>query len=302
MSDPLAAASVPFSKMQGSGNDFVLLLNDQLGLPPESMPDWARAICRRAFAVGADGLILLEAAPEEPGIDVRWHFFNNDGSRAEMCGNGARCAARLAFEAGLAPAAFTLGTDAGPVRAEVSPGTEVVKVQLTRPQGLKTGLELELDDGERLTVHFVDTGVPHAVVFSDRDDLTRLGPQLRFHQAFAPAGANVNLVQVRTRDSICLRTYERGVEQETYACGTGAAASVVVARQLGLCDQAVKVRTSGGEELDILLEPEAVYLQGQAQLIYQGNLNLGALGLSLPGPAPARSAAGQADPAGARFC
>lgn len=268
--------------MQGSGNDFVFINNNDIQLPQPQMPDWARHICRRAFGVGADGLIFLESAPESEDIDYRWHFFNADGSRAEMCGNGSRCAAKLAYHLGLAPAEHVLGTDAGPVRAAVDQKNQEVQVQLTTPHSFTPHIDLKLNFGPRVIVHMVNTGVPHVVFFSDladQEDLGQLGPALRYHQHFAPAGANVNVVQVQGENSLYVRTYERGVEDETYACGTGAAASAFVANRLGLCSNPVRIRTSGGEELGVSLIGDTLYLQGQAVLVYKARLDLQAVGI-----------------------
>jgi diaminopimelate epimerase len=273
--------AIPFYKMQGSGNDFVLLDNDRLRVDPGRMPEWARSICVRSFGVGADGIIFLESAPQEQDCDYRWHFFNADGSRAEMCGNGSRCAARLAYELGLADREHVLGTDAGPVLARVDPASTRVQVQLTAPANAATGLRLPTESGE-LEVHYVELGVPHVVVFAEDaagTDLPRLGPAIRRHERFAPKGANVNVVQVRGGE-LLLRTYERGVEAETYACGTGAAAAAVIASRLGFCSGGCRVVTSGGEELEISLEEGKVFLRGNAVLVYTGTLYPEAVGLA----------------------
>lgn len=285
MNHPDQTSSIPFTKMQGSGNDFVVIVNDRLGLDPGVMPRWARTLCRRSFGVGGDGLIFLESRPASGQADVRWHFFNADGSRAEMCGNGSRCAAMLAFELNMAPASHVLETDAGPIRAEVKPEQGQVKVELTQPHDLQLNLGLTLDH-DHLQVHFVDTGVPHAVlVTSDAagTDMSRFGPGIRYHPRFSPRGANVNLMEIRDRSSISIRTYERGVEAETFACGTGAVASALIGHELGLLDSRVDVQTSGGEELRIFLDNSRVFLQGQAVLVYTGRLVPETFGLASPG-------------------
>lgn len=275
---------VAFTKMHGSGNHFVLLDNRSLGVPEADMARWARKVCAPGFGVGADGLIFLEAAPAGSGAHTRWHFFNADGSRAEMCGNGSRCAGRLAVELGLAGPEHVLLTDAGPIRVAVDPDSDQVKVQLTPPRDLALDIPLPLD-GERLTAHFVNTGVPHAVVECGDAagvDVKKLGRTLRFHPHFAPAGTNVNFIQATERDALVLRTYERGVEDETYACGTGAAAAALVAHALGLVGTAVAVTTSGGEVLRIFLENDAVHLQGPAVTVYTGRLRAASVGIELP--------------------
>lgn len=286
----LMGGTIPFYKMQGCGNDFVAVDNRALRIPEADMPRWAEKACARAFGVCADGIFFLEEAAGDDSLDYRWHFYNNDGSRAEMCGNASRCAARLAHALGLAPARHVFGTDAGPIHAEVFTDQEragQVRVQLTDPQGLtlRTMLRVEPDNaGQDLEVHFVDSGVPHAVVIvpdAAQVDVQKLGAALRYHEHFQPAGTNVNFVQVQDRGRIICRTYERGVEAETYACGTGAVASQVIAHALDLTDEEVRVTTSGGEVLGVLVRDGHPYLQGAAELVFTGTLNLDALGLHL---------------------
>lgn len=276
--------SIPFVKMHGSGNHFVLIDNRDVAVPREDMADWARAVCRPGFGVGADGLIFLEPAPVGIEADYVWHFYNADGSRAEMCGNGSRCASQWAASLGLAGPEHVLGTDAGPIKAKVLNNNEV-KVQLTPPFDLRLHQDLEVR-GRVLTAHSVNTGVPHAVVLSEaveNEDVAHLGETLRYHPAYAPAGTNVNFIQILDRTHMLLRTYERGVEAETYACGTGAAASAIIANALGLVEPQVKVTTTGGEHLQISLENDSVFLQGKAILVYTGLLRPESVGLSAPG-------------------
>jgi diaminopimelate epimerase len=157
-----------------------------------------------------------------------------------------------------------------------------VQVQLTTPHSFEPDIKLLVGSEQSVTVHMVNTGVPHVVFFSDQADevnIRELGPALRYHERFAPQGANVNIVQILEADSLYVRTYERGVEDETYACGTGAAAAAFVAHTLGKCKNPVKIRTSGGEELGITLSGDDVYLQGKAVLVYTARLDLSAVGL-----------------------
>lgn len=275
--------SVPFYKMQGCGNDFVIIDNRDAQIDESAMAEWAKKVCARAFGVYADGLFILDTT-DEPGLDYRWHFFNSDGSRAEMCGNASRCAGKLAHAIGLAPAEHTFGTDAGPIKAQVlldGPDAGRVKVQLTPPEKIETDIALDID-GEPLTVHFADTGVPHVVVFVDdvdAVDIPGLGAKIRYHDRFAPAGTNVNFAQVKDDSTMLLRTYERGVEDETYACGTGAAATQLLASTLGLTGSRADITTTGGEVLTISLEDGNVFLQGAAELTFKGELYPEALGL-----------------------
>ncbi len=278
--------SVPFWKMQGSGNDFVAMDNRELKLAPAAMPLWASRVCARAFGVSADGIFFLDHAPAGSDLDYMWHFFNSDGSRAEMCGNASRCAAKLAHALGLAPAEHVFGTDAGPIRAKVlTEGADAgqVQVQLTPPQGMETNKTISLDD-EAFEVHFVNSGVPHVVVpVNDVTtvDVHTVGLAIRYNDAFAPAGTNVNFVQVKDTETLLVRTYERGVEAETYACGTGVVACQLVCNELGLTGPSARATTTGGETLAVFLRKEGVFLQGAATLVFSGDLYLDSLALTL---------------------
>ncbi len=278
-------ARVPFYKLQGCGNDFVAIDNRVLRLPVELMAEWARKVCPRAFGVGADGIFFLELPPQgRTGVDFLWHFYNADGSRAEMCGNATRCAGRLAHALGLAGETSVMGADAGDIAIAVLPDIDQVKVQLTEPKGLVLGTVLNVLD-HATEVHFVNTGVPHAVIFSDNVrevDVAAIGRAVRYHEHFAPAGTNVNFVQVVDSGRTLVRTYERGVEGETYACGTGVSAVQVVCAALGKTGERVENTTSGGEVLTTSLEGGRVYLQGAAELTFTGELNVPALALPLP--------------------
>lgn len=177
-----------------------------------------------------------------------------------MCGNGLRCATLLANRLGMAPTEHVMSTDAGPVSAKVFTEVGEVEVQLTPVKDITMNARLDVA-GQPLTVHFANTGVPHAVVISDDVkalDIKTLGAAIRYHQHFAPAGTNANFIQVVDRTNL-LRTYERGVENETCACGTGAAASVAIAHALGLCDNKAKVTTSGGEQLEITVRGTEIF-------------------------------------------
>ncbi|UTF50961.1 diaminopimelate epimerase [Desulfomicrobium sp. ZS1] len=269
-----------FYKMQGSGNDFIVIDNRAKTISPEDMPRWAKTLCPHAFSIGADGIIFLEI-DDSGQAATRWHFFNADGSRAEMCGNGSRCATLLAYTLGMAPAKHLMLTDAGTVHAQVFPEAGEVNVQLTPARDMALNVALDLD-GRTWTAHFANTGVPHTVVVTPdvkSIDVKGLGAKVRYHDHFAPAGTNANFIQVVSRSELLLRTYERGVESETYACGTGAAASVAVAHALGLCDPKAKVTTSGGEVLEISVHGSDIFLRGKAQLVYKGEFCPAALGL-----------------------
>lgn len=274
---------VPFVKMSGTGNDFILIDHRKPLLAPEAMADFAAKVCRRKFSAGADGLILIEDSSE---ADFQWQFFNADGSVAEMCGNGARCAARFAFLQGIAPAEMRFATLAGIIEASVA--DKDVAVKMTDPFGLKLDQRIMLENQEYI-VHSIDTGVPHAVVFVDDidgTDVRSLGSLIRHHQAFMPAGTNVNFAQ-RQGEGIKVRTYERGVEDETLACGTGAAACAIIAALLDQVASPVDIITSGNDQLTILFDLQQeggqdplvnnVFLKGPAHTIYSGEFNAEAL-------------------------
>jgi diaminopimelate epimerase len=270
---------ISFIKMTGAGNDFILIDNRSGAIDVERGRELARLACRRKLSVGADGLILLENDPE---VDFKWVFFNADGSEPEMCGNGARCAVRFARLAGIVGGSrVAFRTLAGIIHAEM--GDERVKVRTTRPHGLEAGISLEAE-GRSFTLDFLNTGVPHAVCFLEDDealdnlDVFRWGGLLRRHPRFQPAGTNVNFALVRDEKSLRIRTYERGVEAETLACGTGSIASALLAaRRQGLASP-VGVETASGEVLAIHFTREGsdafgdVCLEGSASVVYEGKL------------------------------
>lgn len=272
---------IAFEKMSGTGNDFVIIDNRTIAIPLVDQPELARKICRRMFSVGADGLIFIE---ESTKADFGWNFYNADGSVAEMCGNGSRCAARFAYRHKIAGKKMQLETLAGIVEAEICEEDDVVRVKMTQPFDFRLDLSLRLDDVER-SVAYVNAGVPQAVIFVAEDDVPvkKWGRKVRFHELFEPKGTNANFVKVLEDGRLKVRTYERGVEDETMACGTGAVAAALFASMLRGMDSPVEVITSGGDMLTILFDlqdgpvAENVYLQGPTRLICTGNLTAEAL-------------------------
>ncbi len=221
---------IPFTKMSGTGNDFILIDHRQRFLEGVDCSRLAKAICRRNFSVGADGLILIEPSSV---ADFSWQFLNADGSVAEMCGNGARCAARFAYNRGIAGKTMRFETLAGIIEAFVE--GPAVRIGLTPPRDLRLDLSLDIDSADRI-LHFVNTGVPHVVHFvedNSRTPVVKWGRYIRLHKMFQPAGTNANFVEVTGKNALSVRTYERGVEDETMACGTGATAAAVIAALLG---------------------------------------------------------------------
>jgi diaminopimelate epimerase len=267
-----------FVKMSGSGNDFIVVDNrdGRLDIEPRAL---AERICRRRMSVGADGLILVESSSK---ADFRMRILNADGSEAEMCGNGARCVARFAEMLGIAGPHMTFETLAGIIHAQVV-GSRV-KLQMGRPQQIRLDQSIEVD-GVAHHVHSINTGVPHAVLLcSDLEAIPvrALGREIRFHPAFQPAGTNVDFVTALDAQTLVIRTYERGVEDETLACGTGTVAAALVAATLGIVSSPVDVRVRSGETLTVSFtgngpEFHEVFFEGDVRLIYQGELMAEAL-------------------------
>jgi diaminopimelate epimerase len=265
---------IPFCKMQGSGNDFILI-DDRKGiLKGKNLKSLARTVCDRHYSVGADGLIVIVPSRK---ADFKWRFFNADGSEAEMCGNGSRCAARFAFLRKIAKRNMAFETRAGIIRAEVK--AETVKVQLTNANSLRKHISIPFKGGAR-TGHFINTGVPHVVYLSHelaKEDVDGFGRRTRYHDLFKPAGTNVNFIQVQGKHKLSIRTYERGVEGETLACGTGSVAAALVAGSLRMAASPVQVTTRSKEKLTITFDSEAegfgaIYLEGAAKVICEGTL------------------------------
>lgn len=263
------------TKMNGSGNDFIIIDKRSDVLKDVSLPDLARNLCRRQEAVGADGLILVENSAV---ADFKWRFFNADGSEAAMCGNGGRCIARYAFLNGIAKATLSFETLAGIIHAEVS-GPRV-KLQLPLPTNLQLHQKIFVDE-HSYTVGSIIVGVPHAVLLVDDIDhapVNELGRKIRFHQAFQPAGTNVNFVRVTDASHLTIRTYERGVEDETLACGTGSVSSALITSALNQTVSPVQVKTRGNEILTIHFQKNSdlsfsdVYLEGDTCLVFEGAL------------------------------
>jgi len=263
---------IPFHKMQGSGNDFILIDNRRGILKGASLSKLAVAVCDRHYSVGADGLIVIFPSKK---ADFKWRFFNADGSEAEMCGNGSRCAARFAHLKKIAKQDMSFETLAGVIHAQVR--KDRVKVQLTGASGVRMNISVPLDTGLRMG-HFINTGVPHLVYLSkdlDHEDVERIGRTTRSHDLFKPAGTNVNFIQIQDRQRLRIRTYERGVEGETLACGTGSVAAALIAGSLGAASSPVEVTTRGREKLVISYEqtPEGftnIHLDGEAKVICEG--------------------------------
>jgi len=268
--------TIPFFKMSGCGNDFILIDHRKKFLEDSELKRFAASICRHRFSIGGDGLILLEKTKGKDA-DFSWRLFNADGSEAEFSGNGGRCAARLAYLLKIAPARMTFETLAGLIRAEVQ--GENVTIQFPTPRDLRLGLKIPVD-GETYEGHFLNTGVPHLVYFVsdlEKAEVVPLGRKSRHHMLFQPAGTNVNFISVQGPRRIEMRTYERGVEDETLACGTGAVASALIAGALGKVSSPVSLKQRSGQVLEVAFDWDGkkfgqVSLTGEARMIYKGQL------------------------------
>jgi diaminopimelate epimerase len=265
---------IKFTKMVASGNDFVVITPNSK-FPAPSLKKLAQKICDRKFGVGADGLLVLEKSKV---ADLKMRIFNPDGSEPKMCGNGARCVALWLTE-NREPRTekLSIETKAGIIQAQVR--GDKVKIKLTEPKNIKLDLPIKVNN-RSMRVNFIDTGVPHTVIFVEgleKIDVFNLGRQIRYHKKFSPRGTNVDFVEVLNNNSINLRTYERGVENETLACGTGAvAAAIVMSDKLRLNgSKEIKVQTRSGEVLKVYFEKinhkfKNVWLEGKAKIVYKG--------------------------------
>jgi diaminopimelate epimerase len=282
--------SIDFVKMVASGNDFVVVeVARSQGHKVTRLKEVARKICDRKYGVGADGLLVVEKSKI---ADIKMRIFNADGSEAEMCGNGARCFAlhvhsQLPTPASQLPTpASQLPTPASQLKIETKAGIieaivqkDKVRIRLTDAKNIKLDIPIKVNN-RMLKLNFVNTGVPHAVVFTEgleKIDVFNLGRYIRYHKKFAPKGTNANFIEVLGNNSIAIRTYERGVEDETLACGTGSVASALIFSLKSGYQGPVSVLTKGKEILKVYFRKEKnnfydVWLEGQAKKVFKGKL------------------------------
>ncbi len=264
-----------FTKMNGAGNDFVMIDNraGEVRLEPEQIV----RICDRHRGVGADGILLLEKGSN--GADFRMRYYNRDGGEAEMCGNGARCFARFANKIAKAPAKISFQTPAGLIRGELQ--GELVTLQMSEPKDLSLDIDV-VASGSNEHVHFINSGVPHVVVpvsIVADVDVRKRGEALRRHAKFSPAGANVNFIEKRGPKKISIRTYERGVEDETLACGTGVVASALIFAATEKVDGPIGITVRSGSELAVDFKRAGdqftnVTLTGPAEFAFEGTIDI----------------------------
>ena len=265
--------NIEFTKMHGAGNDFIVIDDRQTKFPASDRA-WIGRICSLHSGIGSEGLILVQPS-KRAAFFMR--FFNPDGREADMCGNGIRCAARFASDRGITEKKMKIETRAGILCASVM--RNGVRVGMPVPSGIRLNFPLRVE-GRNITASFINTGVPHAVVEvqePDGVDLRRLGPLLRRHAAFAPQGANVDYMGITGADSLKVRTYERGVEAETPACGTGITACAIIAALTKKVTPPVRVTCRHGDTLKVDFKisgpgVENVTLSGPAEYVFEGEI------------------------------
>ena len=271
---------LPFVKMSGGGNDFIVV-TAEVAASITDLPRWVRAVCRRGLSVGADGVLVVGGSP---GRAVTLAHYNADGGRSELCGNGTRCAARFALTQGWGGVPLRIETDAGAAEATFAANGEVsVRLEGTcaRPQRV----DLDLGEGGRVSGFFVRVGIPHfvtRVAAIASAPVGAAGPAIRGHASFGHDGTNVSFIAPRPDRTFDIRTYERGVEGETLACGTGCVAAAAVAVDQGWTSSPVTCHTASGIDLTVRLVPTGggfgeLSLTGDARMIYSGRVHPEAL-------------------------
>lgn len=268
--------NIPFYKLQGAGNDFILIDNQELNFASEQLTKFAARVCTRRVSVGADTLIAVEAARGSGDFYAR--FFNADGSEAEMCGNGARCVARWAFETGIAKEKMIIETIAGDVPAERL-DKRTYRVQLNSPTVFEGDKVIQID-GKSVTVDYVelgDPGIPHLVVhvadlaMTELETILDFARKLRNHPAFEK-GANVNFYDILSDQTVVERTYERGVEDFTLACGTGTGSTAFALTKKGLVKSDPVVIEVLGGQLQVNVVENDLYLIGDTNMVVKGTI------------------------------
>lgn len=272
-----------FTKMHGAANDFVMV-DDRQGTVPWQDYVLMSLLAARRTGIGCEGIILIQRSER---ADFRMRFLNPDGTEVDMCGNGARCAAWFAHKIGAAPKSMTMETSCGLLDAEIVDACNV-RVWMPEPTARSYGMAIHVA-GRRIEGDYVNTGVPHFVVRvgeGEAVDVEGLGRAIRLHPAFAPEGVNVDFLIQRAPDRLSLRTYERGVEAESGACGTGAVAAAITAVEAHAGALPMTVRTGGGFILGVDSDWRGnrctgITLTGPVREVYQGSIDLAALGSDL---------------------
>ena len=269
--------NINFSKAEAAGNDFIILDNrsNKLFGAGLNFSDFAKYSCKRKYSVGADGVLILEKSDK---ADMKMRILNPDGSEVAMCGNGIRCSAYYAYQKGWCVSSMRIETLSGILEANVSGNS--VKIKMPLPKDIK--LNQNLGVGKTImNIHSINTGVPHVVHFVEdlkNYPVKESGKNLRHHKMFEPGGTNADFVKVRDKSTIEVRTYERGVEDETLACGTGVVASSLITHLINGIESPIKALTKGGEVLKVYFKKEQkeirdVYLEGDSRIAFEGGLD-----------------------------
>ncbi|MDO8734153.1 MAG: diaminopimelate epimerase [Elusimicrobiota bacterium] len=266
--------NISFTKMSGSGNDFIVIDNRNKIVKTASA--FAKKYCNRE---GVDGLLLVEKSHFRH-TDFKMVYYNSDGSHASFCGNGARCISLFAYLNKMAPSKMSFESDAGIILAEIKNCSRKaklcydVKIKMPAPKNFKLDFDL-IASGKNFEASFANTGVPHTVIFVKdikNVDVNKLGRLIRFHKKFQPAGTNVNFVKVLGKNKLQVRTYERGVEAETLACGTGVVASAIISIMKKYVSSPVSVLTQGGETLKVYYDGKTAFFEGKVTVIFEGKI------------------------------
>ncbi len=265
--------SIPFTKYNGTGNDFIIIDNRENLLEENEISNFTISACRNKTGIGADGILIFEKSNK---ADFKMRIINADASEAEMCGNGARCIVHFAYLINCTSKNMVFETIAGDISGEVK-DNNIVKVKLTDPFDFKKNISIKYKD-QNLDLFFINTGVPHTILFVDdvKDvDVFNTGRFIRNHEIFKPAGTNVNFVQVLSDNEVSIRTYERGVEDETLACGTGITASSIMSSLIKNTSSPVCTKTKNNDILNVFFKIEDdvikdVFLEGEVQPVFSG--------------------------------
>lgn len=284
---------IPFSKFSGCGNDFIIIDNRQHRLSSSEIA--TQRICHRQKGVGADGLIFLEN-PQTSHATYRMRIFNADGSEAEMCGNGLRCLIQFIRSHENIPEEFTIETMHQYMHVSPQSVNDPDQVSVAMPSPGSLSLKKLFIGQQQLSLHCLDTGVPHAILFVDNIEekaLFALAPEIRYHSEFQPKGTNVNFAKLMPDQTIAIRTYERGVEAETLACGTGATATAIVAAHAFNLASPIKICTRSGDCLTINFKNKiphlaALVMTGPAVKVFDGLINVEKFGFQLKSSRPIR--------------
>ncbi|MFH1074913.1 MAG: diaminopimelate epimerase [Candidatus Firestonebacteria bacterium] len=260
--------NIDFSKISGTGNDFLVIDDRKKALADPGK--FALTVCNRKRSVGADGVLLVEKSKK---ADYKMRILNSDGSEAGMCGNGIRCIGLFAYLKKIAGKEQSVETLSGLKTVTILDAKKgLVDVNMGRPEDEKIGMVIKTG-GKKFIGYFVNTGVPHTIVFNDSVNVSEYGRQIRYHKIFKPAGTNVNFVKVVDQNTIKVRTYERGVEAETEACGTGSTASAYITNILCKTKFPTEVVTSGGDRLQIDADEDGnLYMSGSVTYICEGKI------------------------------